>query len=56
MDTVGDAYIIAAWLKDCAKVSVDDQGEDTDTAHDDEGKTHGDVGQFNQELSRKMLW
>jgi hypothetical protein len=56
MDTVGDAYIVAAWLKDCAEVSVGDHGEDTDTAHEDKDKTHGNVGQFNQELARKMLW
>ena len=54
MDTVGDAYIVAAWLKDDGEVSVSDQGEDT--SHDEKEKTRGAVAKFNQELARKMLW
>jgi hypothetical protein len=47
MDTVGDAYIVAAWLKGGEEGSESDEGED---------KALGDVAQFNQELARKMLW
>ena len=46
MGTVGDAYIVAAWLKGGEEGSESDKGED---------KALG-VAQFNQELARKMLW
>ena len=47
MDTVGDAYIVAAWLK-CGK-----EGSESDEVED---KAVGDVARFNHELARKMLW
>ena len=47
MDTVGDAYIVAAWLKG------GEEGSDSDKEED---KALSDVAQFNKELARRMLW
>ena len=45
MDTVGDAYVVAAWLK----VSED-------ASNKREAEALGDDAQFNRELGHKMLW